>query len=182
MVLPVKDFLKLHSNEGDGLVELYTADATALGGSLYRFAPYYHPDGYLSFGGTHYTCFPVASAGWEFTASGTAPRPTLQVSNVTQSFLYGIINIDDLVGMEIQRFFTKVKYLDDGSSPDSSKRTPSEIYYVEQKTQHDARTVTWQLSSPIDRANLVLPRRQYLKDPTTGNVYAPGLGRYSGAA
>jgi lambda family phage minor tail protein L len=168
-------------NQSSGIVELYRFDATAIGGTVYHLTPTPSELGVITFNGVTYTCFPLSSFGWEVSTSGTMPRPTLQVSNVTQTFLSAIVSLGDLVGMEVQRFFTFQKYLDGQPEADPSKKSVTELYFVEQKVQHDAQSITWQLASPLDRANTILPRRQYLKDETTHNVYAPGLSRYRGA-
>lgn len=168
-------------NQTSGLVELYTFDATAIGGAVYHLTPSPAAAGVITFNGIDYTCFPLSSFGWELSASGTMPRPTIQVSNVTAAFMAGIVSLGDLVGMKVTRFFTFEKYLDGAPAADPTKKSPTELYFIEQKLSHDAQSITWQLASPIDRANTVLPRRQYLKDQTTNNVWAPGLSRYRGA-
>jgi lambda family phage minor tail protein L len=173
------DSRQLHQTSA--LVELYDFDATSIGGSTYHFTPYYHEDGYITFNGVPYSCFPLGSSGWELTASGTMPRPTLQVSNVTQTFLAAVISLGDLTGMSVRRFFVYDKNLDGQPGADPSATSRVELYFVEQKLEQTNNHITWQLSSPLDRADFIVPARQYLKDNVGGNVYAPGLSRYRGA-
>jgi lambda family phage minor tail protein L len=167
-------------NQTSPLIELYEFDATAIGGDTYYLTPYPAPDG-VTFNGVTYTAFPVASMGFEASTSGTMPRPTIQVSNVTSTFLAGIVALGDLVGMSVRRFFTYEKYLDGMPDADPFARSPTELYFVEQKVEHTASKITWQLASALDKSSIILPRRQYLKDNIGGNVYAPGLSRYRGS-
>lgn len=168
-------------NQSSGIVELYDFDATNIGGGVYHLTPYPIDGGVVYFNGVAYSSFPIASMGWENSASGTAPRPTIQVSNVTGTFLAAVASLGDLVGMSVTRFYTFEKFLDGAAEEDPTARSRPEYYFVEQKLEHTAQKITWQLASPIDRSNLILPRRQYLKDDVANNIYAPGLSRYRGA-
>lgn len=173
------DLRRLHQDSG--IVELFDFDATSIGGGVYHLTPYYLDGGTISFDGVVYSSFPVASFGWELTTTGTMPRPTIQVSNVTSVFLASIVALGDLTGMQVTRFFTYERYLDGQPEEDPTMHSRKEVYHVEQKLDHTNTAITWQLVSPIDRANIILPRRQYLKDEVGNNVWAPGLSRYLGA-
>lgn len=173
------DLRKLHQTSQ--LLELYDLDATNIGGSVYHLSPQWVTGGFFDFNGITYTCFPISSSGWELSSTGTAPRPTLQVSNVTQVWLSAITSLGDLTGMKVRRFRVFAKNLDGQPDADPTAISRPEVYYVEQKLEESKTRITWQLASPADRASVVLPARQYLKDDITGNVYAPGLARYRGA-
>lgn len=111
MTTPYADLQDL--NQSSGFVELFTLDATKVGGGVYRFTNFANPDGgALYFGGNAYIPLPVKSEGWDFSSTGTPPKPTLTVSNVSKQFLADVISLGDLVGSEVTRVRTFAKYLD----------------------------------------------------------------------
>ena len=71
------------------------------------------------FDGNEYTRLPVKAEGFEYTSTGTLPRPTLTVSNLdsTMTVLLALVNAttagNDLGGAEVRRIRTLKKYLDD---------------------------------------------------------------------
>ena len=67
-----------------------------------------------------YTRLPVKAEGFEYTSTGTLPRPTLTVSNLDSTMtvlLLALVNAttagNDLGGAEVRRIRTLKKYLDD---------------------------------------------------------------------
>ena len=94
------------------LIELYVLDCTGIGGSVYRFTPHFAEAGSISFAGNVYTSLPIKSEGWEVSANGSQPRPTLTVSNVSQTLLNAVITLGDIVGAKLTRIRTLAKYLD----------------------------------------------------------------------
>lgn len=162
MTTPHADLQNL--NQTSGLIELFILDTTVLDGPIYRFTNTPGTGGTVSFGGNTYICLPIKTEGWDLSANGAPPRPTLTVSNVSKTLLADVIALGDLVGAKLTRIQTYAKYLDGGSSPDSTKFIGPEIYTVEQKTGHNNTAIQWQMSSLIDRLGMKLPRRQVLKD------------------
>ena len=163
MTVPYTDLQ--NQNQTSGFIELYVLDCTAIGGSIYHFTSNVNATGgSLSFGGQTYTGIPIQTTGWDFTAAGNSPKPTLTVSNVQKTLLSAVVSLGDLVGATCVRYRTWEKYLDSGSSPDSSKYLGPDVYIVEQKTGHNKMLIQWQMTSVIDRMGMKLPRRQVLKD------------------
>ena len=172
-----------------GIVEFL--DITSPDGTWSRhITPYYIAAGFTTYGGVDYTCFPYASVGWEMRATGTLPRPTLTVSNVIPEFHAEVVSKGDMVGYKARRYFTFENFLDGAVNAAPTEHSRYEIYYFEQKLEHTETYISWQLASAIDQGNIVLPRRQYLKDkmpddpahpgvpvPIPGSVYSPGLTR-----
>jgi phage-related protein len=66
-----------------------------------------------------YKRFPIAAEGFEYTTSGTLPRPTLTVSNLDSNITAILLLVNattlgnDLGGAEVRRIRTLVKYLDE---------------------------------------------------------------------
>ncbi len=178
MPAPIQELAKLHQTSA--LVELFTVDLTTIGsGSIFRFTPNVKPDHTsVSFGGLTYTALPIEANGFDLTASGPAPKPTLTISNVSGALMAAVVGLGDIVGAKVTRVRTYEKFLDGGSTPSSTTFIGPDIYFVEQKTAHDNTLIQFQLTSVLDRAGLRLPRRQVLKDPTPQTPEGfPGVAR-----
>lgn len=157
-----------------GLVELYVLDLTQIGGSLYRFSPNAKANGTgLIWQGHLYTPMPIMTQGWDLSGSGSLPRPTLSISNVGHILINSIATLGDLVGGSLTRYRTLEQFLDGGPSADPNAFLPPDVFMIEQLLEQTNVSITWQLSSILDRFGMQLPRRQVLKDKGF-----PGVGRY----
>jgi lambda family phage minor tail protein L len=169
----------LHS--ADGLVDLYTLDASMLGGSVYHFSPQCFKDGsFLSWGGQAYTLLPIGIDSLERKAMSTElPQPQLTVSNVGGPLLSAVVALGDLVGAKLTHVKTYVSYLDGQANPSTSEFWGPEVWTIFQKTNHTNQSITFTLSSPLDRPGFQFPIRQYLKyqgiNPGPVPVFFPGI-------
>lgn len=154
---------KLEQPNQDAMVELFTIDATVLGGSVYRFTttPSETP---LVWGGNSYAYCPVESSGWEWNGRGALPTPMLTVSRVNPIFHNAVVSYGDLLGALVTRVRTFRMFLDDGSQPDTSMYLPFDVYRVERKSQHTNLAISWELSAYLDQEGQSVPRRQVLRD------------------
>ncbi len=155
----------LHSS--DGMVDLYKLDTSPSGGAIYWFSPQCYQDGTLvSFGGQSYDCFPIGIDTLETHATSAAlPQPTLTVSNVGGTLMSAIAGQNDLIGSKLTHWKTKASYLDAGANPDSAAFIGPQIWYLFQKSAHNANFVQFKLVCPIDRPGLQFPVRQVMKSP-----------------
>jgi lambda family phage minor tail protein L len=154
--------------------EGFIIDLTALGSSVFRFTN--ASDSAVGFGsfGT-FIPFPIKGTNFEVT-SDQPPRPKLAVSNVTKVVQPYVQSLSDMVRGKVTRVRTLAKFLDNGTTPDSTQYLPLEVYYIEQKTKHDKFTIEWTLATALDLPFIKIPNSQVLKDDTGGNnMYAPGL-------
>jgi lambda family phage minor tail protein L len=151
------------------LVELFTLDLTGIGGSVLKFTPNtVGGSSSVSFGGQVFAALPITGSGWETSIDGAPPRPMLKVSNVTR-FIQSYLNLyADLVGAIVTRTVTLEKFLDSGSSPDSSQVLFSDKFRISQKSKQNKKEVEFVLSSVLDTANFKLPRRQVLRTTFPG--------------
>ncbi|HEY6965908.1 MAG TPA: phage minor tail protein L [Burkholderiales bacterium] len=99
--------------EVSNLITMMELDPTALGGSIQRF----HNDSTFAganivWQGATYTRFPVDAKGFEFSARGKMPRPTITVANVLGSAGLLLRQYNDLIGAVFTRKRTLAKYLD----------------------------------------------------------------------
>lgn len=147
----------------DAIVELFELDLESITGSAsdkYYFTANLMPDNTkISWKGQTYEPLPIDASGFERTTKGQIPAPELTVANVLGTLASVVNTLDDLVGAKVTRRRTLLKYLDGGSSPDSSQEFPDDVFYIERKIAESSVTITWQLASKIDLEGLQLPKR-----------------------
>lgn len=119
----------------------------------------------VTFGGHIWTPFPVRLEGFEMSASGPLPRPTVAVSDVG-GLLTPIVNSNrNLIGAPFKRIITYDRFLDDGEEPDEEAMHPPDEYLLARKTQHKAgETIAWELQAHLDVGGAELPGRQVVRD------------------
>lgn len=158
---------------GNSYIELYTLDATNIGGSIYHFTPSLLNEGqiYVSFGGVHYYSVPVQATGFEVNSNGSQAKPQISFSNVSRDLMSAVVSLGDLVGAKLTLTRTFTCFLDGQPTADSTQYFPIETFYIDQKKQHDNQVIAWQLTSAIDRFDLMIPRRQ-----VTRYTGFPGVG------
>lgn len=160
---------------GDTLVELFVVDATALGGSLYRFhAGTNQLRTAVVWQGSTYSPMPVEATGFEYTGTGKLPRPTLRAQNVDGLLGVLVDAYQDLVGATVTRKRTFAKYLDAVNFPGGVNPTadptavfPDDVYAISRKTAHTKQQIEWELTSSFDVQGVKLPRRQILQHVCT---------------
>jgi lambda family phage minor tail protein L len=149
------------------LVELFLLDATPVGGVL----NYFHAGtnglrGAVVWQGNAYQPWPIQARGFDKSATGRLPRPTLTMSNVNG--IIGAIARDynDLLGAKLIRKRTFVKYLDAGNFPGNANPTadpnaafPDDVFYVDQKTTENRHVIEFALAAKMDLAGVSIPLR-----------------------
>ncbi len=128
--------------------------------------------GNIVWNGNAYTRLPVKADGFEFTSSGTLPRPTLTVANNFPVFAGSITALlidvnqttpgNDLGGAEIRRIRTLKKFLDGETTADPYATWPEERWFIDRKASENRDTVTFELTSKFDLANTFIPKRQLI--------------------
>ena len=122
--------------------------------------------------GNSYTRLPVKAEGFEYSATGSLPRPTLTVANNFPVFAASISALlldvnktttgNDLGGAEIRRIRTLKKYLDGESTADPYATWPIEKWYIDRKKIENRDVVSFELSSKFDLVNTFIPKRQLI--------------------
>ena len=113
-----------------------------------------------------YTRLPVKAEGFEYTNSGSLPRPTLTVSNLTGLVTALLISVNettvgnDLTGAKVKRIRTLKKFLDGESAADPYATFPVEEWFIDRKALESRDVVSFELTSKFDLANKQLPNRQ----------------------
>lgn len=166
----------------DAIVELYELDCTGLGGEIHRFSR--EPVGGIvpEYGGKMYVPAEFKAEGFELTADGGLPRPTISFSNVNLAMQALVNQLGSLQGALVRRTKTFAKHLDGGPEPDTGQHYPIETYLVSRCVAHQKQYIEWELTSPLDQ-QIQLPRRQVLRDicPWTYRYYSSGGFDYTQA-
>ena len=155
------------------IIELFemTLDTTLHGSSdTYRWHNGCNANisGNITWNGNAYVRLPVKAEGFEYTNTGTLPRPTLTISNLdgTMTTLLLLVNAttpgNDLGGATVKRIRTLKKYLDGETAADPHAKFPDEIWYVDRKASENRDSVSFELASKFDLAGVMLPKRQII--------------------
>ncbi len=191
MAVPVSALQEI--NPG-AIIELFTLELIAnLHGSatVYRFhnGSNMNANSELVWNSNSYLRFPIQCEGFEFTGTGTLPRPTISVSNIFGTLTAIMQNVNqttvgnDLNGAKLTRIRTLARYLDAVNftgntnpygTPDPSAEFPKEIYFLDRKISENRDIVQWEAISALDLVNVKLPKRIATRD------IFPGIGTFVG--
>jgi lambda family phage minor tail protein L len=125
-------------------------------------------NGNIVFDGDTYVRLPIQAEGFEYSNTGTLPRPTLTVANLGGeiSALLLLANAftpgNDLGGAVVTRIRTLKKYLDGEPDADSHAKFADEIWYIDRKSAETRDVVQWELASKFDLAGTLMPKRQLI--------------------
>jgi len=143
----------------------------------------------IKFGGLSYPAVPVEVDGFEFSAKGTLPRPTLRVANVNNA-ITSLMLTYSVLAAKVRRIRTFVKFIDstnfnqqvsftreadvedflttqggdtliEQSFNDTADSDAKivETWYIDRVASENLQFVEFELAPKIDLTNLALPRR-----------------------
>jgi len=151
------------------MVEMFVFDATAIGGQVYRWHPGTTNTGAaITWQGQIYNPMPIQAEGFEVSAVGKLPRPTLRASNISGELDNYLRSVNDGLNAKVTRKRTLGKYLDAVNFPDGNPYAnpatsfPDEIYYVSRKVTANPIFVEVELAVKFDTEGVMLPRRQVI--------------------
>ena len=167
------DYEELAKINPSAIIELFELrlDSTLHGSSdVYRWhaGANANVSGDIVFNSQTYSRIPVKAEGFEYSNTGTLPRPKLSISNLdgTITTLLLLVNAttagNDLGGAEVVRIRTLKKYLDGESAADPNAQWPQERWFVDRKASESRDSVTFELASKFDLAGQKIPRRQVI--------------------
>lgn len=166
----------IQSLEPGSKVKLIEVDCTAFNGDILRFHNYevphteeeliafqngtsdLPPKG-IVFQGKEYACWPYKLSGTDLDGTGSAPTPTLEVSNLDGSISSMCLALQNLFGASVTEHTTFRQYLDDGEDADHEMEF-TQTWYISRKVSETRASVSFELSSPADLTGQQLPRRQ----------------------
>ena len=155
------------------IVELFemTLDSTLHGSTdTYRWhnGANANVSGNIVWNGNSYVRLPIKADGFEYSNTGTLPRPTLTISNLdgVMTTLLLLVNAttagNDLGGATVKRIRTLKKYLDGEAAADPHAKFPDEVWYIDRKANESRDSVTFELASKFDLAGVMIPKRQII--------------------
>ena len=155
MAVPVSALQEI--NPG-AIIELFTLelDATLHGSNtIYRFhnGANLNANGELVWNSNSYLRFPIQCEGFEFTGTGTLPRPTISVSNIFGTLTAIMQNVNqttvgnDLNGAKLTRIRTLARYIDAVNFPVTTTTTTTTETIADPA---DAETVTYTVTVVAD--------------------------------
>lgn len=173
------------------IIELFelTLDPTLHGSSdTYRWHSGCNADvtGNVVWNGNSYIRLPIKAEGFEYSNTGTLPRPTLTIANLNGAIttLLLLVNAttagNDLGGATVKRIRTLKKYLDGEPTADPHAKFPDEIWYVDRKASESRDVVSFELASKFDLAGVMLPKRQIIANICQWKYRSPECG-YTGS-
>jgi len=168
-------------------VDLYEWDATALGDpQILRWHPGTTVEGGpIVWQGNIYNAVAIQAEGFEKTAAGTLPRPTLSASNIGGQLGAYLRQISGGLGAKVTRKRTLGKYLDavnfPGGNPyaDPTAAFPDDVYYCARKSRENPIVLEIELAVKFDLAGVRLPRRQVIAS-TCQWIYRSAECSYAG--
>ena len=122
--------------------------------------------GDIQWAGNFYVRLPIQAEGFEYTNTGSLPRPTLSVANLSGAISALLLGVNqatsgnDLTGAKVKRIRTLKKFLDGESTADPYATFPVEEWFVDRKSSETRDVVTFELASKFDLDNKQLPNRQ----------------------
>lgn len=170
----------------DTIVTLFKLDATNRGaGIMYFHAGTNELTNDVIWQGQTYIRYPIEAEGFEWTGSGTLPRPVIRAANFGGILSAIAMQHNDLVGATLYRKRTFVKYLDSANFPktnplaDPNVHFPDEIWTIDRKSKENRTMMEFELVAGFDVTGIKLPRRQCIQnscswryrsyDSTSGN-------------
>jgi len=154
------------------LVELFMLDISPIAPALppaqqvLRFAAMANElGGAVLWQGHSFRPFPIEARGFDLSAQGSPPRPTLRAANIGGALTALCLAHQDFVQAKLTRIRTFARFLDaanfaDGNADaDPTQELPQDVYRVERKAQETQAYVEWELRWPFDLQGVMLPRR-----------------------
>ena len=118
--------------------------------------------------GQAYLAFPIEATEFEYTGTGSLPRPKLRISNINGTITGIILTLPNgLEGAKVTRIRTLARYLDAANFPggvnpsaDNTAEFPREIYYIDRKASENRDLIEFELAAAFDLVGVRAPKRQ----------------------
>ena len=117
-----------------------------------------------------YLAFPIEATEFEYTGTGSLPRPKLRISNIFGTITGLILSLPNgLEGAKVTRIRTLARYIDGVNfpggtnpygTPDPTAEFPREIYYIDRKAGENRDLIEFELAAAFDLVGVRAPKRQ----------------------
>jgi lambda family phage minor tail protein L len=126
--------------------------------------------GDIIWNGQTYLAFPIEATEFEYTGTGSLPRPKLRISNIYGTITAIILTLPNgLEGAKVTRIRTLARYIDGVNfpggtnplgTPDPTAEFPREIYYIDRKASENRDLIEFELAAAFDLVGVRAPKRQ----------------------
>ena len=138
-----------------------------------------------------YLAFPIEATEFEYTGTGSLPRPKLRISNIYGTITAIILTLPNgLEGAKVTRIRTLARYIDGVNfpggtnplgTPDPTAEFPREIYYIDRKASENRDLIEFELAAAFDLVGVRAPKRQCVSNVCQWTYRGPECG-YAGNA
>jgi lambda family phage minor tail protein L len=172
MAVPVSD---LQSVAPSAVIELFQLELNAAQHGVNE-TYYFHAgvnatnSGDIIWNGQAYLAFPIEATEFEYTGTGSLPRPKLRISNIYGTITGLILSLPNgLEGAKVTRLRTLARYIDGVNfpggtnplgTPDPTAEFPREIYYIDRKASENRDLIEFELAAAFDLVGVRAPKRQ----------------------
>jgi lambda family phage minor tail protein L len=172
MAVPVSD---LQSIAPSAVIELFQLELNAAQHGVNE-TYYFHAgvnatnSGDIIWNGQAYLAFPIEATEFEYTGTGSLPRPKLRISNIYGTITGIILTLPNgLEGAKVTRIRTLARYIDGVNfpggtnplgTPDPTAEFPREIYYIDRKASENRDLIEFELAAAFDLVGVRAPKRQ----------------------
>jgi lambda family phage minor tail protein L len=172
MAVPVSD---LQSIAPSAVIELFQLELNAAQHGVNE-TYYFHAgvnaanSGDIIWNGQAYLAFPIEATEFEYTGTGSLPRPKLRISNINGTITGIILTLPNgLEGAKVTRIRTLARYIDGVNfpggtnplgTPDPTAECPRQIYYIDRKASENRDLIEFELAAAFDLVGVRAPKRQ----------------------
>jgi lambda family phage minor tail protein L len=172
MAVPVSDLQQIAPS---AVIELFQLELNAAQHGVNE-TYYFHAgvnatnSGDIIWNGQAYLAFPIEATEFEYTGTGSLPRPKLRVSNIYGTITGLILSLPNgLEGAKVTRIRTLARYIDGVNfpggtnplgTPDPTAEFPREIYYIDRKASENRDLIEFELAAAFDLVGVRAPKRQ----------------------
>jgi lambda family phage minor tail protein L len=172
MAVPVSD---LQSVAPSAVIELFQLELNSAQHGVNE-TYYFHAgvnatnSGDIIWNGQTYLAFPIEATEFEYTGTGSLPRPKLRISNIYGTITAIILTLPNgLEGAKVTRIRTLARYIDGVNfpggtnplgTPDPTAEFPREIYYIDRKASENRDLIEFELAAAFDLVGVRAPKRQ----------------------
>jgi lambda family phage minor tail protein L len=144
----------------------------------------------IVFDNIEYFYIPYERSGFGNKSDGSMVRPSLRLINLGGFFSSYILDKDDLIGAQVTRTRTFLKFLDGinfyqystnpefwkkkGVNPDPNSKLMDELWVINQKTSENKNAIEYELTSPLDLESARVPKRQIINNYCTWKYRGTG--------
>jgi lambda family phage minor tail protein L len=194
MAVPVSELQKIAPS---AVIELFQLELNAAQHGGVNETYYFHAgvnatnSGDIIWNSQTYLAFPIEATEFEYTGTGSLPRPKLRISNINGTITGIILTLPNgLEGAKVTRIRTLARYIDGANfpggtnpfgTPDPTAEFPREIYYIDRKASENRDLIEFELAAAFDLVGVRAPKRQCVSNVCQWTYRGPECG-YSGNA